>query len=49
MFRKLLVLVAAAAGAVAVQRKVRDQRAEQDLWSEATDAIRSQEPGRLDD
>ncbi len=41
MLRKLLVIAATAAGAVAIQKKLRGQRAEQDLWSEATDDVRS--------
>ncbi len=35
--KKLLLLVAAAIGAAAVQKKLKDQRAERDLWHEATD------------
>jgi hypothetical protein len=46
MFRKLFVVAVAAVGAVAIQKKVRDQRAEQELWSEATDDVRSPVPGR---
>ncbi len=34
--KKLLVLAAAAVGASVVQRRLKQQRAEQDLWSEAT-------------
>ncbi|WP_411283613.1 DLW-39 family protein [Lapillicoccus sp.] len=45
MLKKLLILVVTAVGAVAVQKKVRDQRAEQDLWSEATDDVRSHPVG----
>lgn len=41
MFKKLLVVVAAAAGALAIQKKLKDQRAEADLWAEATDDVRS--------
>ena len=41
MFKKLLVVAAAAAAAIAIQKKVRDQRAEQELWAEATDDVRS--------
>jgi len=37
--KKLLVLVAAAAGLVA-WRKVQADKAEQDLWAEATDTVR---------
>jgi len=45
VLKKLLILVVTAVGAVAVQKKVRDQRAEQDLWSEATDDVRSHPAG----
>ncbi len=41
MIKKLLVVVLTAAGAVAIQRKLRDQKAEQELWAEATDDVRS--------
>ena len=41
MFKKLLVVAIVAAGAIVVQKKVRDQRAEQELWAEATDDVRS--------
>ena len=44
MFKKLLVVAAAAAAAIAIQKKVRDQRAEQELWAEATDDVRSAPP-----
>jgi hypothetical protein len=37
--KKLLVLAAAAAG-LAAWRKVQADRAEQDLWAEATDRVR---------
>ena len=33
MFKKLLVVAIAVASAVAIQKKVRDQRAEQELWA----------------
>jgi len=46
MFRKLFVVAVVAVGAVAVQKKIRDQRAEQELWAEATDDVRSPVPGR---
>lgn len=45
MLKKLFVVAIAAAGAVAIQKKVRDQRAEQELWAEATDDVRST-PGK---
>ncbi|HEY5420981.1 MAG TPA: DLW-39 family protein [Marmoricola sp.] len=44
MFKKLLVVAIVAAGAIVVQKKVRDQRAEQELWAEATDDVRSTPP-----
>ena len=44
MFKKLFVVAVAALGAVAIQKKVRDQRAEQELWAEATDDVRSDRP-----
>ena len=44
MFKKLLVVAIVAAGAILVQKKVRDQRAEQELWAEATDDVRSTPP-----
>ena len=44
MLKKLLVVAIAAAGALAIQKKVRDQRAEQELWAEATDDVRSDRP-----
>ncbi|MDP9394891.1 MAG: DLW-39 family protein [Actinomycetota bacterium] len=37
--KKLLVVAAAAAGSLAAWRRVQQTRAEQDLWSEATDPI----------
>ncbi len=36
MKRLIVLLAAAAAGAVAVQQKMRAQQAEQDLWAEVT-------------
>jgi hypothetical protein len=44
VFKKLLVVAIAVAGAIAIQKKVRDQRAEQELWAEATDDVRSAPP-----
>lgn len=38
--KKLLALVAGAVGAVLVSAKIKEQRAEQALWAEATDAVR---------
>lgn len=37
--KKLLALAAAAAGALLVRKQIEDQRAEQDLWAEATDSV----------
>jgi hypothetical protein len=37
--KKLLLLVAAGAGAFAVWRKIEADKAEQDLWAEATDDV----------
>ena len=37
--KKLLLLVAAGAGAFAVWRKMEADKAEQDLWAEATDDV----------
>ena len=39
VMKKFLLLVATAAGALAIQKKLKDQRAEQDLWAEATDKV----------
>ena len=39
MVKKLLLLLVTAAGAALVQKKLRDQQAEQDLWAEATDQV----------
>jgi len=36
--KKILILIATAIGAAAVQRKLRAQQAERDLWSQATDS-----------
>ncbi len=44
VLKKLFVVAVAAVGAVAIQKKVRDQRAEQELWAEATDDVRSDRP-----
>jgi hypothetical protein len=38
MMKKLVVLIATAIGAVAIQRKLKAQQAEKDLWSQATDS-----------
>ena len=37
--KKILLLIAAAAGALAIQKKFKNQKAEQDLWAEATDKV----------
>lgn len=37
MGKKLLLLIATAIGAAAIQKKLKDQQAERDLWHEATD------------
>ena len=37
--KKILLLIAAAAGLVAIKKKLKDQQAEQDLWAEATDQV----------
>ena len=37
VMKKILLLIAAVVGALAIQRKFKDQQAEQDLWAEATD------------
>jgi len=37
--KKILLLIAAAAGVLAIQKKFKDQQAEQDLWAEATDEV----------
>lgn len=35
--KKVLLLIATAIGAVAIQRKLKAQQAEKELWAEATD------------
>ena len=35
--KKLLILIATAIGAAAIQKKLKAQQAEKDLWSQATD------------
>jgi hypothetical protein len=37
--KKILLLIATAVGALAIQKKFKDQQAEQDLWAEATDKV----------
>ncbi len=41
MVKKLVLLLAAATGVAVVQKKLKDQQAEQDLWAEATDRVDS--------
>ena len=36
--KKILLLIATALGAAAVQKKLKDQQAEKDLWAQATDS-----------
>jgi hypothetical protein len=38
--KKFVLLVAAVAGGVAAWRKMQADKAEQDLWAEATDKVR---------
>ena len=38
--KKLLLLVASAAGAFAVTKQIKDKQAENKLWAEATDSPR---------
>ena len=37
--KRLLALVAVAAGALAVAKKLQDEQAERDQWAEATDGV----------
>lgn len=37
--KRLLVIAAAAAGALALAKKSQDAKAERDLWAEATDEV----------
>ncbi len=39
--KKILLIALAAAGAVVARKKVTEGRAEQALWAEATDSVRS--------
>jgi hypothetical protein len=39
VMKKILLLIAAVVGALAIQKKFKDQQAEQDLWAEATDKV----------
>jgi len=38
--KKVLILIATAIGAAALQKKLKAQQAEKDLWAEATDTPR---------
>lgn len=42
--KRLLAMVAIAAGALAVVKKLQDQQAERDLWAEATDGVAEEPP-----
>jgi hypothetical protein len=37
--KKILLLIATVVGFLAIQKKLKDQQAEQDLWAEATDKV----------
>jgi hypothetical protein len=37
--KKILLLIAAVLGVLAIQKKFKDQQDEQDLWAEATDKV----------
>ena len=39
VMKKILLFIATAAGVLAIQKKLKDQQAEQDLWAEATDEV----------
>jgi hypothetical protein len=39
VMKKILLLIATAAGVLAIQKKLKDQQSEQDLWAEATDEV----------
>jgi len=39
VMKKILLLIATAAGALAIHKKIKDQQSEQDLWAEATDEV----------
>ncbi len=47
--KKVLIATAAAAGGLAVWRRVQQDRAEADLWAEATDPVRGAEPAPVPD
>ena len=37
--KKILMVIATVAGALAIHKKLKDQQSEQDLWAEATDEV----------
>jgi hypothetical protein len=37
--KKILLLIATLIGALTIQKKFKDQQAEQELWAEATDKV----------
>ena len=37
--KKILLLIVTVLGALVIQKKFKDQQAEQDLWAEATDKV----------
>ena len=39
VMKKFLLLIATVVGALAIQKKFKNQQAEQDLWAEATDKV----------
>jgi hypothetical protein len=39
VMKKILLLIVAVVSIFAIQKKFRDQQAEQDLWAEATDKV----------
>ena len=39
VMKKFLLLIATVVGALAIQKKLKNQQAEQDLWAEATDKV----------
>ncbi len=41
MLKRLVVIGAVAAGAVFLRRKAKQQQAEQDLWTQATDDVQA--------
>jgi hypothetical protein len=39
VMKKILLVIATAAGVLAIHKKLKDQQSEQDLWAEATDEV----------